>query len=469
MKKKKEIQNVFCYFVTRSLRNNVSLCFRLDKTGFGTKLKHLDLSGCLFITDMTLQRLSSAFDQGICHMTETDHMTKNDDIIVEEIAEEKVDESQCDSSTVEEIEYDNIVDCSGENKNNSVIVSMEEDNLVNACNVKVIPKMGTCCQSRVNKNSCCIKNKDVMVKRSCHVTEVSTSVDNSEEDDKIMVGVTSSFGRNVSSQNESMNIPKILKCLCCGKVDELLSGSAEKDEDHNGCFQERPCNHGSQRTCFHGRASMATDRDSCCQGEIRTEICNSVDKRLDDSNSYYNTCVIESSRCCKSVKGSKGQGHLHSDDTQMEKEDVIKNLEQESVVGKFMCKTSKNVFPEVVDQGQGSRTDISYPGNKDITDLEHISLLENEVERSESTNDQKELQNYIDYPVQTEIPMVFIMGDLDLRFGMRTPDETSTNSPDDKRIEQKVMLTKHEMKIDCRSLEFLSLSGCYLITDEGLR
>lgn len=51
--------------------------FRFNKEGCGLKLRHLNLTGCLYITDLTLSRLSSAIGQIPCHMTDSSQTLTN--------------------------------------------------------------------------------------------------------------------------------------------------------------------------------------------------------------------------------------------------------------------------------------------------------------------------------------------------------------------------------------------------------
>lgn len=63
-----------------------------SKSSCGKMLKHLDLSGCLYITDVALQRLSSALGYPPCHMTEgqlTGHMTSEKVPVTETANEEQ--------------------------------------------------------------------------------------------------------------------------------------------------------------------------------------------------------------------------------------------------------------------------------------------------------------------------------------------------------------------------------------------
>ena len=556
---------------------------RLEKSGFGKKLKHLDLTGCLHITDMTLHRLAKAFDQGTCDMSETDHMTGSDVILVEEVAKQKLDQDdlQVDSAIVEETKDDCIVDdivdsyevqedntiipkeeipkeddsiqqtgnyfqksggkqsCCMKKKAANISVSCpaqdeatfieetdvddaelvheddkvktddeklaykktycmmsratdvasscqiqdgrrivdqpeidydklvhDKENTVKAGDCKTIPKTVTSCQNTVTctKNTCCMKNKEAMEKRGCQMTGKGRDINQSNNNS---LNATCWNERSSIKQNGTVRIRKMLKCFCCGKIEEMFDGLSDEEEDNKSCFQHRNSNHGNQTMCCHGRASVVTDRNACHPPEPGSEKHRAGNK---DNDSYRCGCShnSETNSCYRHINQTKGSMLLNNGNPyggDMENKTTKTNCT--SCECRFI--TSDRCLHTVNDsQGQGSRSAILDPGNKDITDTEHLPMWENEI-RFGSNDIPQESETYNDFPVQTEIPMVFIMGDLDFRFGMKKSDDIEINRADENSTDQRLTVSKSGVNIDCRSLNYLSLSGCYQITDEGLR
>ena len=445
-------------------------------------------------------------------MTELDHMTKHDDVIVEEMTEEEINqddsdicnsteedhvreasqgvksmpnEGTCQSNTcckeigTESDSDDNsstVEDNNGEaissgkstldvgtscNNTNSCCQRKEPEDKTDAnssCHVdkNTMPGNSRCCQKK-NKETCCMRNYNTAEEDGCPLPVCIGSGCISGKTHVVLKSIGSEFGKN-SGQNGSIKPSKLIKCIYCGKVDDMIAEMAYEDGETKPDFQERVCNHGNQNICCHGRASTATHTDACSQVKTTSDRFSSIDTKYDIP------FKCELNNCCQGTSANKGQG-LVKNDPNLKQESIIENPKTKAVVGENGFRTSNDDFPEVCDtQGQGSGIEISDPGAKDNPNLEH--LLENEGLSSEGLNNWEESWTYNDSdPVQTELPMIFIMDDLDLRFGMKTSDQ----SIGDSSMEQNLTLTKSEIKADCPNLEYLSLSGCYQITDVGLR
>ena len=545
--------------------------FRIDKKGFGKKLKHLDLTGCLYITDLTLERLAPALSQLTDHVTESDHMNNDtDDVILEETvenitteeepmkdvdesvkedddgnAENKVDdipvniakpddksckdkklcckgERSCDASNVNSSKNEKDVDKKATPKNMKCcqIAPVNEQPTLKletcsqnpkvreesqpknvqcgqnrAANEKSTPKNGKCCQNTTG----CTKNPDVEKKENSHGIKygVETAI-------KDGIGWRNGIGNEVGTRDPEKMLKRLIKCVRCGKIDEIIGGYAEEDENCGPCYQERASNHGNQTQCCHGRASVATDRDVFCQEKQKLKGgVNDDETKNQGSKTGCLSCQGIVSHCCQGTNVLKGQGQSQFDQHNNQ-ENIIDKPKTESASGDYESgtkpyETEHDNFPDKYDtqgQGTGFRSDAQDAGTKgtgdlggsgDLDDLGSVALLDNQhpipgttanLKDSLSSYEMGQIQTLINWtnsgtnesePVQTKLPAVFIMDDLDLQFGSKNPDETIKIGPDDDSGEESKKLARKELKVYGPPLEFLSLSGCYQITDTGLR
>ena len=632
---------------------DIDFVSRTDKNGFGKKLKHLDLTGCLFITDLTLERLAPALSQVTSHMTESDHMTNDDDDTMEEAVEDFITEGEPMEETAEEIVtevdenvankeagvqdctsklddddvYDDDDDVDGddddenvENKDDIPVNMSEPDNENDSKNKKpcckgmkscdesnvhgfknekdvyknstpknetccqntpvseqITPKHGTsfqnptinekskaknerCCQNApINKQytpkhetccpnptknektkpkneSCCqntpvdekflpkyetccqnatenqkstpkietccqytsgcIKNYDIGKKENPCETGPNISLDKATKDGTEW---KSRVGKEEDSPPEKV-LKRLIRCVNCGKVDEIIGGFSEEDEGCGSCHQERLSNHGNQTQCCHGRASVATDRDVGCQGRPKLKGGINVDETKNQgSNSSCLPCQGIVSHCCQGTNVLKDQGEGQSQyDPSDSQENISNNPKTETAIREYGLETKNDETENhrFLDkfhtqcQGLASRSDAldsGIIGTGDPGDLGSLALLDNQlpmpgtnanIKDSLSSYELGQIQTLVNWtnsgtlndsgPVQTKLPMIFIMDDLDLEFGMNDPDETIKDDPDEVSTDPKKTV-EEGMKIDSPLLEFLSLSGCYQITDDGLR
>ena len=472
-------------------------------------MKHLDLTGCLYITDLTLERLAPALSQMTGHMTDSDHMAKDsNDVILESSEKEVINEGEPvteeNSATVDSNEnvdnkevntvtktlepdnensYKHMKTCCKEKGSHDKSIDNNSKTKKEEENEKSTPRHEACCQNTPG----CMKNHSNGKKEKPYKTDCSYAVDTAK--------MKETEWRNKASEDVDTSAPekilkRLIRCVCCGKVDEIIDGFAEEAEDYGICYQERPSNHGNQVCCCHGRASVATDRGTCCPGRAKLKRNISFDETDNrGSNSCCFTCMETVSHRCQGTGTLKGQGHSHVDPND-DQENIIDNPKTETAIGEYGFRTRNDDFPDksdTPDQESGSKSDIPGWGTKDTGDLESPAMLENQIPLSETNTYLEEswLLNNLGQvqiignreesgtsndvgPFQTELPMMFIMDDLDLKFGMKNPDE-NRNKSNDISPEQRVILAESEMKIDGPPLEFLSLSGCYQITDAGLR
>ncbi|XP_052780800.1 F-box/LRR-repeat protein 5-like [Mya arenaria] len=317
------------------------------KGNCGHKLRHLDLSGCLYITDLTLSRLSTALGQIPCHMTDSSSVIGHAERLEEDETKNRVKET-----IVEKSETD----------------APEKKSMVSSCN---------------------------------------------------------------DQQKSAFRLNK-----CCGK--DLKSQSAS----HSHCTRAGPCKIGSG--CDVGLPNRGSRRRSLSCGGCGN-MCGRDEPEM--------TCDV----------GSR----------QIE----VKNLAETQ-------KSVQNKLRDALDPGKGNRLPPAWTGstvenleilNESILNVT-IDIQPSNTTKSKAQTDLKKSHKFFENTpsdlnlAQTQMPDFILFPKWETEVMEKSENELN---------QSQITETKHRL-LDCkdndnpgqtgsgRILEFLSLSGCYQITDEGL-
>ncbi|XP_045165355.2 F-box/LRR-repeat protein 5-like [Mercenaria mercenaria] len=358
------------------------------KEGSGKKLRHLDLSGCLYITDQTLLKLSSALGQVPSHMTETeeqvsDHVTK----------EGHVTKPNKESANKDE----GCPDCKEKIKNESF--GYENPTNLESCNVVTCQKQWNTVTSdkdlnkernRSNEKKCCEKSK-----RECNV-----SADGYLSASDCMQGS---------------------KCW------------ASKDCDTRKDSVQLYCKNARQNTC-----------GCCCNNKENLLPCNNITEHVTATDEPHDQKFDNE--------------YTESQDRSWIKQTEDNVVERSETINDDLLIQENDQAGEKFDDAQ--QTCTRRQDEKNIRNLNRGSHVKVEI-----VPDIKIIQTESS-PKQTYLPEFFFLSNL--RVERDSDTETQVNIVVSGEKKNDIVGTPYISEEPSRALEFLSLSGCYQITDVGL-
>lgn len=358
--------NLIC-FALKCFYNHFLYNFSFKKGSSGKKLRHLDLSGCLYITDQTLQRLSSALGHIPCHMTETvdqvtDHVTKPD--------RESANENE------------GCVNCQERRKNGSYESEKQERKV----------------------NSCRLSSNKVMTFVGC--------------------------GKEVIEESRRDNANK-----CC-RLGEECDGRLSPDNGMTFC---------SSRGCdkrFDCKWARNKNGCCCCDNDDRLSTVNRETPQVADTEETHDEKFDNEITDTQDRSWIRGEGHTNemsrteNNDLSTKENDQYREIHDDAYQTATQTQDQKNIK----NLNRGPDCDVGIVPNNVIIQTESTPGQTYLPDFFFLPNLKPEKDGGIDAENKTVLPVVTSDGINDI--------EGADNSD--------------------RALEFLSLSGCYQITEEGL-
>lgn len=351
------------------------------KASCGKMLRHLDLSGCLYITDLTLQRLSTALGQISCHMTKgegqlVDHVTPVEDRVTE---------------------------------------SVNEDNGCEKCN-----------ENR--------KNED---KRGCMKVKTGKNIDIGKNGQEICQGTFS-----VSQSKEERFVEGTKECC-----DRGTSCAGDQGNQRARRNPECRCCHGNHKK-EEKLSEQQHDKGELSQPNPTDEIqLNNGNKESQDRS------------WIKQGHSDKGESLRTSDnDISTESEGIMKS-----------CTKTHQALPLIQEVKQIS-TKVDHQRDRD-------SCKQVVVETYTQQSNQLNIYSAEEIINQNTPGQTFLPGYIFQAWNMEKVTDTVTPNisqhPNESSVTSSVQACKtvpgnEGPEVLSRSLEFLSLSGCYQVTDTGL-
>lgn len=355
------------------------LFVRFKKERCGKNLHHLDLSGCLYITDLALQTLSSAMGHIPCHMTE--------------------DEGQLAASD-----------------GHMTFIDKETTNKDDVC-------------------ADCKENQKIQVYGSWKQRKANPWRETCEA------------GQNVGPYLKHANGERM---RCTGSNQNGCNVSLDECQKNNDCLQRR-CDARNDRNVGLVEHGCMTNRK------------------------------VNGRRCCYSNSGDDTNVPKYTDDADYESE-VDETHDQ-----RFDNGNTEIQDMSWIKQGEDHKSETSEACDVDISLQKNASdkiRCRNQIS-GECRNDRKKMKNMSDYgeiytsaqeedmpadynAEQSFLPEYILLCELNAETDVYTKTN-SVDEVDDSELETIGRRSKGKDKFSSRCLEYLSLSGCYQITNDGLK